>query len=105
VELYNGGPDEIDVSGYGLSDDPLDPLKYMLPASTTIPAGGFHVPAYGQGENVTIEPMSRIRQLTAGPLAEIAATCSNLSTEREIQDYLRSSLGEALLAPVNPHEA
>ena len=47
----------------------------------------------------------RIRQLTAGPLTEIAATCSNLATAQEVEDFLRSSLGDDLLAPVNPLEA
>ena len=36
------------------------------PAPSAPPAtGGFHVPAYSKGEPVRIEPMSRIRQITA----------------------------------------
>ncbi len=44
------------------------------------PAGSFHVPAYGPGENVAIEPMSRIRQITAAHMTYSKATSAHVST-------------------------
>jgi hypothetical protein len=40
IELYNTTGSEIDLSGYGISDTPTQPLKYTLPEGTTIPAYG-----------------------------------------------------------------
>ena len=39
LELYNGSDEDMDLSGYGLSDDPNDPLS-ILPENTIVPAGG-----------------------------------------------------------------
>jgi len=44
------------------------------------PAGGFHIPAYFPGENVVIEPMSRIRQITAQHMAYSKATSAHVTT-------------------------
>lgn len=41
VELYNAGTSSIDLGGWSLTDDPLVPAKYAIPASTVIPAGGY----------------------------------------------------------------
>lgn len=44
IELYNPNPDTMDISGWHLSDDPLDPSKYRLGYdndSLTIAPGGF----------------------------------------------------------------
>ena len=40
IELYNTTGSEIDLSGFGISDSPTQPLKYKLPAGTMIPANG-----------------------------------------------------------------
>jgi hypothetical protein len=40
IELYNTTGSEVDLSGYGISDTPTQPLKYTLPDGTTIPAYG-----------------------------------------------------------------
>lgn len=40
-ELYNAGTNEVDLSGYYLTDNLLDPTKYRIPAGVRIPAGGF----------------------------------------------------------------
>ena len=37
-ELYNTTGNDIDLSGYGVSDNPAQPLKYVLPDGTTIRA-------------------------------------------------------------------
>ena len=43
-------------------------------------AAGFSVPAYVAGENVRIEPMSRIRQITAAHMAYSKATSAHVTT-------------------------
>jgi hypothetical protein len=40
-ELYNGGATTADLSAYTLTDDLLNPAKFMLPNGTSIPAGGL----------------------------------------------------------------
>jgi 2-oxoglutarate dehydrogenase E2 component (dihydrolipoamide succinyltransferase) len=42
--------------------------------------GEFHVPAYTEGEPVVIEPMSRIRQITAAHMAYSKATSAHVTT-------------------------
>ncbi|MGQ9589532.1 MAG: fibronectin type III domain-containing protein [Planctomycetota bacterium] len=43
VEIHNPSGGIADLSGYGLSDDALAPLKHTFPAGATIPAGGYLV--------------------------------------------------------------
>ena len=49
------------------------------PSARQAPAG-FHVPAYGPGENVEIEPMSKIRQITAAHMVYSKATSAHVTT-------------------------
>jgi 2-oxoglutarate dehydrogenase E2 component (dihydrolipoamide succinyltransferase) len=44
------------------------------------PSGGFSVPAYHAGENVTLEPMSKIRQITAAHMVYSKATSVHVTT-------------------------
>lgn len=39
LELYNGTSSEVDISGWGISDDPKDPYKFSLPAEVYLPSG------------------------------------------------------------------
>jgi len=41
IELYNAGPDPVDLSGRYLTDNLTDPTKFRIPDGLTIPAGGF----------------------------------------------------------------
>jgi hypothetical protein len=41
VELYNQSLHAVDLSGYGLSDDPDRPRKWRFPSGTKIEAGGY----------------------------------------------------------------
>ncbi|MFY9825092.1 MAG: dihydrolipoamide acetyltransferase family protein, partial [Thermoanaerobaculia bacterium] len=50
------------------------------PAPASRPTGGFHVPAYTAGENVEIEPMSKIRQITAAHMVYSKATSAHVTT-------------------------
>jgi len=51
------------------------------PSSPRAAAGeGFHVPAYAEGEEVEIEPMSKIRQITAAHMVYSKATSAHVTT-------------------------
>ena len=41
VELHNAAPSSVDLSGCTLSDDPAALGKFLIPANTVLPAGGF----------------------------------------------------------------
>ncbi|HUT12474.1 MAG TPA: lamin tail domain-containing protein [Thermoguttaceae bacterium] len=63
IELYNDSPTAVNLSDWGISDAPLNPLdptdepKYIFPAGTTIPAEGYLV-LYA--DDVTTPPMPGI---------------------------------------------
>ncbi len=58
--------------------------KAAAPAAAAAPSGkvdtGFHVAAYQPGENVTIEPMSKIRQITAAHMRYSKDTSAHVTT-------------------------
>ena len=37
IELYNGGDNNINLNGYGITDDPTDPYKWVFPAIEILP--------------------------------------------------------------------
>ncbi|HNC30748.1 MAG TPA: CotH kinase family protein [Cyclobacteriaceae bacterium] len=41
IELHNSGTSTVNIGGFYLSDDESSPLKWRVPANTTIPANGF----------------------------------------------------------------
>ena len=43
IELFNAGTADVNVGGWFLTDDPTADIKYVIPAATVIPAGGFLV--------------------------------------------------------------
>lgn len=53
IELKNNGASAADLSGWRITDDALEPAKWVFPAGTTIPAGGYLVLACS-GRNVTV---------------------------------------------------
>jgi pyruvate dehydrogenase E2 component (dihydrolipoamide acetyltransferase) len=56
------------------------PAAATAPPPAQRPTGGFHVPAYTAGENVEIEPMSKIRQITAAHMVYSKATSAHVTT-------------------------
>ena len=60
------------------------PQMAAAPAAASTPSvkapGGFSVPAYLPGENVAIEPMSRIRQITAAHMRYSKDTSAHVTT-------------------------
>jgi len=55
------------------------PAAAAAPAARQAPAG-FYVPAYQPGEDVDIEPMSKIRQITAAHMVYSKATSAHVTT-------------------------
>jgi len=54
IEFYNPGAVAEDIGGYFLSDNPLNPDKFEIPAGTLVPAGGYLlVMCSGEGELIT----------------------------------------------------
>ena len=54
IELYNGGNSDIDLEGYGLSDNADAPMKYVFPPGTVIRKGEYLlVVANKNGEGLT----------------------------------------------------
>ncbi|MGE0640664.1 MAG: 2-oxoglutarate dehydrogenase, E2 component, dihydrolipoamide succinyltransferase [Thermoanaerobaculia bacterium] len=78
------------VHGRVTKQDILDYIAAGKPRRTATPAPaaafaakvdtGFHVPAYTAGENVTIEPMSKIRQITAAHMRYSKDTSAHVTT-------------------------
>jgi pyruvate dehydrogenase E2 component (dihydrolipoamide acetyltransferase) len=58
---------------------PAPAAAAATPTARQAPAG-FYVPAYQQGENVEIEPMSKIRQITAAHMVYSKATSAHVTT-------------------------
>jgi 2-oxoglutarate dehydrogenase E2 component (dihydrolipoamide succinyltransferase) len=62
------------------------PAAAPAAAAASAPTGqrplpaGFHVPAYTEGENVEIEPMSKMRQITAAHMVYSKATSAHVTT-------------------------
>ncbi len=56
------------------------PRPAPAPAPAVRPAGEFHVAAYAEGEDVEIEPMSKIRQITAAHMTYSKATSAHVTT-------------------------
>jgi 2-oxoglutarate dehydrogenase E2 component (dihydrolipoamide succinyltransferase) len=60
------------------------PAAAPAPAPAAAPQAaaedGFHVPAYSEGEDVEIEPMSKIRQITAAHMRYSKQTSAHVST-------------------------
>jgi 2-oxoglutarate dehydrogenase complex dihydrolipoamide succinyltransferase (E2) component len=56
------------------------PAPSAGPAAPAKAASGFHVPAYYPGENVVIEPMSKMRQVTAAHMRYSKDTSAHVTT-------------------------
>jgi hypothetical protein len=63
IELFNAGMAPANVGGWWLSDDPSLPMKWALPAGTSIPAGGF-LTVFASEKNRTTLPLHTNFKLT-----------------------------------------
>lgn len=50
IELYNDGSSSVDLGGMGLTDSLTQPYKYVFPAGTLIPAGGYLIVVADNGK-------------------------------------------------------
>ncbi|MGN0580325.1 MAG: CotH kinase family protein [Ruminococcus sp.] len=56
IELYNAGNSDVDLSGYGLSDDESDPLQWTFPSGTII-AAGEHMIVFASKQSSTVSEL------------------------------------------------
>lgn len=77
-----------DITGY-LAERKAAPATAPAPAAAPAPpapsagvrpVGEFHVPAYGPSDDVEIEPMSKIRQITAAHMVYSKSTSAHVTT-------------------------
>ena len=54
IELYNNGDEDVDISGYGLTDNINKPFKWVFPQGITVPANGYLV-VVASGNNAIID--------------------------------------------------
>ena len=85
LELRQRGELPPDAAAAAAKPSPPEPAAAAsVAASATAPvarpASGFSVAAYGPDENVRIEPMSRIRQITADHMVYSKATSAHVTT-------------------------
>ena len=71
IELRNQGATAVDLSGYGLSDDPGEPLKWTLPAGAVLPAGA-HVVVYASGKDRQGPPHTNFKLSASGETVVLA---------------------------------
>lgn len=43
IELYNAGSTSVNIGGYHLTDNRMDPMKYTIPTGINLPAGGYRI--------------------------------------------------------------
>ncbi|HVS00613.1 MAG TPA: dihydrolipoamide acetyltransferase family protein [Thermoanaerobaculia bacterium] len=86
LEQRKGAPQQPAAAPAAPAARPAAPAPTPAPAAAAAPppaqrpTGGFSVPAYHEGENVEIEPMSKIRQITAAHMVYSKATSAHVTT-------------------------
>ena len=72
VELYNGGPSDIDLGGMGLSDNPARPRKWQFPAGASIPSGATLLVSLAGSGAATKAPYNADFKLATGETLTLA---------------------------------
>lgn len=87
IELVNLGREPVVLDGWALTDHYGDLAKWMFPAGTTIPAGGFLIVVADAevGESTVAEPHTAFR---LNPSTGSVALSRPAGTGRELVDYL-----------------
>jgi len=83
-ELYNAGPEAVDLSGFYLTDDLLTPTMFEIPAGTLIPAGARCTPGRftrpeTENERRPLRPRRPCATNHSGPRSRISRTQYNVS--------------------------
>jgi hypothetical protein len=111
IELHNPNDTPLDLTGYGLSDNPILPLKWVFPAGSTIPAHGYRI-VFASGKASGIDPAGYLHAdfnlsaagesivLTAPDGTTTVDSILNYPPQLEDLAYGRSMAGDwAFLAP------
>lgn len=66
LELHNAGPNAVDLTGYTLTDDPLDPAQWVFPSVSLAPNGHLLVFCSGEdrGPRAGITPVAQFTDFT-----------------------------------------
>ncbi|UCD52916.1 MAG: CotH kinase family protein, partial [Phycisphaerales bacterium] len=105
IELHNPGPTGVDLTGYGLSDDPADPMKWTFQQVTipphgdlivfasdseepVDPEGGIHTSwrLDGDGESVVLTAPDGVTVVDA--ILDYPAQCEDLAYGRDMEGNL-----------------
>ncbi len=69
IEIYNGEGEAVDMGGFGLTDDRSQPFKWVFPAGTMIPAGGFLIVWADDGDTTAIAHHANFKLSSGGEKA------------------------------------
>lgn len=95
VELFNTTTAPVNIGGWWLSDDPLVPMKWAIPAGASIPAGGF-LTIFASAKNRTSLPLHtnfRLSNAAGGHVSlamtdgTLVSTYSNYPAQRADHSY------------------
>lgn len=89
IELRNPNNTALDVGGYGLSDNPVLPMKWLIPAGTVIPAHGL-LTIMASGRNDGTDPAGNPHanfSLTAAGESVLLTTPDGLTVVDAIYNY------------------
>ena len=99
IELYNGGNSDIDLSGFGLSENEEKPMKYVFPTGTVIKKGEYLLVVSNKEEGETAEPNTGFSLSKSGETILLSSSDGNLLQKLEVpalsedNTYGRSSDG------------
>lgn len=93
IELYNNNDFEVDLSGFGISDDPSDPYQWTFPAGTLIPEGGYLI--VWADDEVDEGPLHANFKLSAGGETIVITDPLGNVTEELVYDEQTTDVGYA----------
>ncbi|WP_028516602.1 CotH kinase family protein [Ruminococcus flavefaciens] len=106
IELYNGGNSDIDLSGFGLSENEDKPMKYIFPTGTVIKQGEYLLVVSNKEEGETSELNTGFSLSKSGETVFLSSSDGNLLQKLEVPSlsedttYGRSSDGSySVMAP------
>ena len=76
LELRNTGSQPVDLTGYGLSDDPSKPRKWQFPSGASITAGGYLVVMLADGDTAAPDARGYYRTGFALSAGESVTLCT-----------------------------
>ena len=82
IELYNGGPDEVNLAGWFLSDDPANLAKWSFPGVSILPATYLVVFASGKGRTNDLAHLhTNFRLRAEGGYLALSGPATNVVSE------------------------